>query len=440
MIRNPKFRDVPVPVMLSDDYYPVLEELRGKRILLRVDFNIKIKDGNVLSDFRIKRVLPTIKKFVDAGAKIILLAHIDDKEGGTLEPIARYLVTEYPKLYFVKDIFSEDCRSAVNNMRDGDVVLFENLRKWDGEKANDPEFVKHLVSFGDIYVNDAFSVSHREHASIVGIPLELPAYYGYLMAQEIERLGEVFRDPPRPFLAVLGGAKFETKVPLVQKFLELSDLVLVGGALANDFLKAKGFFLGDSLVSDSDPKRAKDLLEHSKLIVPLDVYTTYKGERVLKHMSEIGVGEKIVDVGTRTVKMLKIAVADSDFVMWNGPLGKIEDGFTESTEAFIRVLVESKATVVVGGGDVVSVIERMGLMDKFSFISTGGGAMLDFLADENLAGINAVYVGYKNRLGMKQDEEERLRNEAEALRLSLRPWYIVAIDYIKGRFKKKKEW
>jgi phosphoglycerate kinase len=436
MIRNPKFRDIPVQIMLSRDYYPVLEELKGKKVLLRVDFNVKIKDNNVVSDFRIIRVLPTIRKFVDAGAKVILLAHIDDKEGGTLEPVARYLLTEYPKLFFVKDIFSEECKSVVSVMNEGDVILFENLRKWEGEKANDPEFVNHLASFGDTYVNDAFSVSHREHASIVGLPLELPAYYGYAMAVEIERLGEVFRDPPKPFLAVLGGAKFETKVPLVEKFLDIADLVLVGGALANDFLKAKGFFLGDSMVSDADPKRAKDLLEHSKLIVPLDVYTSYKGERFLKHMSEIGVGERIMDVGTRTVKMLKIAVADSDFVMWNGPLGKIEDGFTESTEAFAHILAESKATAVVGGGDVVSVIEKMGLMDKFSFVSSGGGAMLDFLADENLAGINAVYVGYKKRLGIKQDEEERLRNEAEAQRLKLladRPWYIK----LKDLFKKK---
>lgn len=379
----------PTAVMLSPKFYIEPEDTKGKRVLLRVDFNISIKDSKVQSDFRIKRVLPTIKKLTNSGAKVILIAHIDDKEGGSLEPVARYLLEHFPRLYFVKDIFDTDAKSHVDTMREGDVILFENLRKWEGEKANDIDFAKHLSTFADIYVNEAFSVSHRPHASIVGVTEFLPSYFGYAFKEEIEHLSQVF-DPSRPFLAVMGGAKFETKVPLVSKFLDLADLVLVGGAIANDFIKAKGYFVGESLTSEKEPEGIRELLEHNKLIIPIDVYTMYKGERSLKHLSEISVGEKILDVGDRTLKMLKVAVMDSEFVLWNGPLGKVESGFGGSTETFAKILAESEATTIVGGGDVVSTIESLGVMDKFTFVSSGGGAMLDFLADETLVGIESL--------------------------------------------------
>lgn len=412
----------PTAVMLSSRFYVDTEKIKGKKILLRVDFNVSIKDKKVLSDFRIKRIIPTIKLLTEAGAKVILIAHIDDKEGGILEPVARYLVAEFPKLFFVKDIFDPGVGETVSNMNDGDVVLFENLRKWDGEKANDREFAKHLASFADVYMNDAFSVSHRSHASIVAVTEFLPSFFGPALKEEITQLSQVF-NPHRPFLAVMGGAKFDTKVPLVSKFLDISDLVLVGGAIANDFIKAKGYFVGDSLVSEIEPEGIKELLDHTKLLLPLDVYTLYKGERILKHLGDIGVGEKILDVGDKTVKMLKIAVAESDFVLWNGPLGKVESGFGGSTEAFAKILAESKVISIVGGGDCVSAIENLGIMDKFSFVSSGGGAMLDFLTEETLIGIEALIASKK-----KQNFAFVLETKAEAI-----------MEMPKGVFQKIKE-
>ncbi|MDB5204282.1 MAG: Phosphoglycerate kinase [Candidatus Taylorbacteria bacterium] len=395
----------PTAVMLADRFYVDLNTIKGKKILLRVDFNVSIKDKSVGSDFRIKRVIPTIRALTEAGAKVILLAHIDDKEGGTLEPVAKYLVAEFPRLFFVSDIFSNNTRVAVDGMAEGDIILFENLRKWPGEKANDPEFAAHLASFGDIYINEAFSVSHRKHASIDEITNLLPSYLGTAFKEEITELSEVFY-PHKPFLVVMGGAKFETKVPLVAKFLDIADLVLVGGAIANDFFKAKDFFVGDSLVSEKEPEGIRELLNHNKLIVPLDVYTSYKGEKFLKHPNEIGIGEKILDVGDKTIKMLKIAVAESEFVLWNGPLGKAESGFGGSTEAFAKILADSKKMSIVGGGDVISAIEKLGIMDKFTFVSSGGGAMLDFLADETLVGIESVVMSHRKQNFIKSPVAE----------------------------------
>lgn len=395
----------PTAVMLADRFYVDLNTIKGKKILLRVDFNVSIKDKKVDSDFRIKRVIPTIKELTNAGAKVILLAHIDDKEGGTLEPVARYLVAEFPRLYFVPDVFSNGARVAVDSMNDGDIVLFENLRKWPGEKDNDIEFARHLASFGDIYINEAFSVSHRKHASIDAITNLLPSYIGSAFKEEITQLKEVFY-PHKPFLVVMGGAKFETKVPLVAKFLDTADLVLVGGAIANDFLKAKGFFVGDSLVSKEEPEGIQELLNHNKLILPLDVYTSYKGEKALKHPNEIGIGERIIDVGDKTVKMLKIAVAESEFVLWNGPLGKAESGFGGSTEAFAKILADSKKISIVGGGDVITAIEKLNLMDRFTFVSSGGGAMLDFLADETLVGIESIIMSHRKQNFIKEPVAE----------------------------------
>lgn len=384
----------PTEVMLADRFYVDLQTIKSKKILLRVDFNVSIKNNKVESDFRIRRVIPTIRDLINAGAKVVLLAHIDDKEGGTLEPIARHLIAEFPRLFFVSDIYSHDARVAVDSMNDGDVVLFENLRKWPGEKENDPEFAKHLSSFGDIYINEAFSVSHRKHASIDEITKLLPSYFGFAFRDEITRLSDVFY-PHKPFLVVMGGAKFETKVPLVSKFLDLADLVLVGGAIANDFFRAKDFFVGDSLVSETEPEGIRELLNHNKLILPLDVYTSYKGERLLKHPNEVGVGERILDVGDKTIKMLKIAVAESEFVLWNGPLGKSESGYSGSTETFAKILADSGKITIVGGGDVISSIEKLGILEKFSFVSTGGGAMLDFLADETLVGIESIIMSHR---------------------------------------------
>lgn len=365
------------------------EALKGKRVLLRVDFNIEIKDGNVASEFRLKRTIPTIRDLSLAGARVILIAHIDDKEGGTLEPVAKYLMKDFPKLTFVSDIFSPEAFDKTIKMQDGDIVLFENLRKWPGEKANDPEFAKHLASFADVYVDEAFSVAHRAHASIVGVPKLLPSFVGPAFAEEVKHLSEAF-NPHKPFLVVLGGAKFETKVPLLDKFLDSADLVFVAGAIMNDFFKQKGYFVGDSLVSDGSTGDLHRMLQSTKLMLPVDVTTSFKGENFVRLPSEVGVGEKIMDVGPKTIKMLKGVIAESHFVVWNGPLGKNDAGFNEGTEALAKMIAESGIMSIVGGGDATAVIEKLGIMDKFTFVSAGGGAMLDFLANESLPGLDAI--------------------------------------------------
>lgn len=363
--------------------------LKGKKVLVRVDFNVPIKDKGVSSDFRIKRILPTLTKLSDAGAKVVILAHIDEKEGGTLEPVARYLLNFFPTIQFIPDIYAHNAKGVVEGIKDGGLVLFENLRKFPGEKSNDLEFAKHLSSFGDVYINEAFSVSHRTHASIVGITEFLPSFAGIEFINEVNKLHEAL-DPHKPFLVILGGAKFETKVPLVQKFLDRADLVCVGGAIANDFFKAQGYFIGDSLVGSEPVTGIKPLLHSTKLLLPIDVRVQYKGDEFVKNPKDVGVGEKIYDIGNKSVKMIKTAIAESNFVLWNGPLGNTDAGFNVATEEVAKILADSKVPAIVGGGDVVSVIEKLNLLDKFEFVSSGGGAMLDFLTDETLVGIEAL--------------------------------------------------
>ena len=365
------------------------ENLAGKRVLLRVDFNVEIKNNSVQSYFRIGRALPTIKELIEARAKVILISHIDDKEGGSLEPVAKALLPEIPKLYFQKDIFAPEAKDYVFNMKDGDIVLFENLRKWPGEKASDIDFAKHLASFADVYVNEAFSVSHRSHASIVCVPEHLPSFIGPAFNDEIAHLSKAFH-PERPFLFVLGGAKFETKIPLLKRFLEISDRVAVMGALANDFFKTEGYFIGDSEVSQTISPDVSQMMGNSKIILPIDVIATHKGERSQKLPSQIGIGEKMVDAGEKTLRVLRSVITDSNFILWNGPLGKSDAGYAEGTEALARAIANSKKSAIVGGGDVVAAIEKLNIMKKFTFVSSGGGAMLEFLASETLVGLDAV--------------------------------------------------
>ncbi|HYC34497.1 MAG TPA: phosphoglycerate kinase [Candidatus Paceibacterota bacterium] len=372
-----------------------VKDLRGKRVVLRADFNVHIEDNKVAEEFRIQKTLPTLKFLVDSGAKVVVISHIDSKEGGTLEPVARYLAPTFPKLRFIADIFSQEAVEEVKNLTEGGVILFENLRNWEGEKANTPSFAAHLASFGDIYVNDGFAVSHREHASVVGVPALLPSYAGFLMRDEVENLSKSF-NPPHPFLFVLGGAKFETKLPLIEKFSKIADFLFIGGALANDIFKAKGYFMGDSLVSNIDvSKYALD----PKIVLPTDVRTLHKGERFTKLPTEISVNEKIWDAGPKTVPMLQLTIEAASLIIWNGPMGNYESGFIDGTKEMAEAIAASNATTIVGGGDVVAALNSLSMLNKFTFVSTGGAAMLEFLASETLPGIKA--------LDQRPEEEEK---------------------------------
>lgn len=324
-------------------------DLSGKRVLVRVDWNVPIVDGGVRDDFRIKKSLPTLEFLRSAGAKIIVMSHLEP-ESASLAPVYDY----------VKNFFN-------------DAEFLENLRNNPGEKANDENFARELAQKADLYVNEAFSASHREHASIVGVPKFLPSYAGIEFMEEIEGLKKAFT-PRHPFLFVLGGAKFETKLPLLEKFVALADSIFVGGALANEFFKMQGKDIGSSLTSGKDFD-LEPLWRTGKIILPED--TTILGDR-------------IVDAGERTSVELAERISRSKMILWNGPLGEYEKGYTKSTQELAKAISNSSAETIVGGADTLAAIKELGLFEKFSLVSTGGGAMLDFLANETLPGIEAL--------------------------------------------------
>jgi phosphoglycerate kinase len=363
--------------------------LQGKRVLLRLDLNMPLEGGEVRNDYRLLRSLPTVHLLRNAGARVILLAHMGTgKTGDTLAPVARRLNQEFP-VTFLDRLMSPENARIIDAMQNGDVVLLENLRHNTGEEANDTEFARYLASFGDLYVNDAFSVSHRAHASIVGIPAHLPSYAGLLLSEEVERLAVAF-SPERPFLFILGGAKISTKMPLLKKFLETADHVFVGGTIANNFLKAAGHEIGRSVYDETELGGLTEVLANQRLIVPSDVVVnTEAGSRVRK-VDDVGAEDMIVDVGPETIHRLERIVGTSALIVWNGPLGYYEAGFTEGTRELLSLIANAHARSIIGGGDTVALLDEMGSLDRFSFVSTGGGAMLDFLLNETLPGIDTL--------------------------------------------------
>lgn len=330
--------------------------ISGKRVLVRVDWSVPIQDSKVVDDYQIKKSLPTIKYLQNAGAKIILISHAE-KDEDSLLPIFKN-VKKYLPLTFIKQ---------------SNLVLLENLRQNPGEKENSEEFAKKLASLGDICVNEAFGVSHRKHASIVGVPGFLPSFAGLRFIEEVQRLSSVFY-PRRPFLFILGGAKFDTKLPLLKKFINIADDIFVGGALANNFFREMGEDIGDSLVSQ-DSFGLDELLKTGKIILPEDT------------ISKDG---KILDAGPNTIEKLKTKISAAKLILWNGPLGNYELGYKVATLELAKLIAESGNESIVGGGDTLASIEELNLLDKFSFVSTGGGAMLDFLATGTLPGIEAL--------------------------------------------------
>lgn len=371
---------------------PLITEYKGvagKRVLLRVDFNVPLEEGEVRDAYKIEQSLPTINFLRKRGARVILLSHLGKgKPEDTLEPVAKYLNQKFP-LMFLDKLMSPENTDIVNVLHDGDVVLLENLRHNPGEEKNDPEFVRYLASLGDIYVNDAFAVSHRAHASVVGIPAILPHYAGLLLAEEVKHLAVTF-SPKHPFLFVLGGAKISTKMPLLKKFLDIADRVFVGGVAANDFLKAGGHEIGRSIVGLSETDGIKAYGTHERLILPSDVVVKNEAGREVRSVDGVARGDMIVDVGPETIHGLEEIVAAAALIVWNGPLGYYEAGFTEGTRELLSLIANSRATSIVGGGDTVALVNEMGFLDRFSFVSTGGGAMLDFLLNETLPGIDAL--------------------------------------------------
>lgn len=357
-------------------------------MLLRLDLNVPIVGDEVRDDFRIRRSMPTLAMLKEMGAKTIIISHIENSITDSLSRVAAYVSQAIPLKAFISNI--EDAPAVVGSMKDGEIVMLENLRKNSGEKENNPVFAGRLSSLADIYVNDAFAVSHREHASIVSIPRLMPSYAGPLFTQEVEELSKAF-DPERPFLFVLGGAKFDTKLPLIEKFLEIADDVFVGGALANDLFKEKGYEVGLSTVMKSHVNLRR-IETHPKLMLPVDVIATSPSERIVKDPMIVSPEEKILDAGPRTIAELSDLLNDAKLVLWNGPLGEYEKGYVEGTEGLARAIVESRAKSIIGGGDTIAAVAKMGILDKFTFASTGGGAMIEFLAKGTLPGIEALKI------------------------------------------------
>jgi phosphoglycerate kinase len=364
-----------------------IENIEGKRILLRVDFNLPIKNGVVEDDFRVKKALPTINFLKEKGAKIILITHLG-KGGDSLLPVAK-TVNNFTKVNFVPDIVGEGAERAVQNMKNGDVVLLENLRNDQGEQEPSDVFARGLAKLGDIYVNEAFPVSHRGDASIILLPKLLPSYAGFQLEEEVGNLSAAFRSPEHPFLFILGGSKFSTKLPLIEKYLDLADNVFVGGALLNDVLKAKGYEVGQSLVDDK-PHNMKKILDNQKLIMPEDVVVQVGNKLLNKKANNVQKDETIMDVGDETIKKLIPYIQNAKLILWNGPVGKYEVGGEKGTKRMLKLVADAKAKSIIGGGDTVALISEMQLERNFSFISTGGGATLDFLANNTLPGIQAL--------------------------------------------------
>lgn len=350
-------------------------DIAGKYVLVRGSLNLPLQDGRPTDTFRLSRLLPTLTYLKEQGARTILVGHIGRAPEATLYPVLEELTTCVP-VRWAGDIRSDSFMEARAAMHDGDIIMAENLRQHPEEAENEPGFAAYLASLADLYVNEAFANAHRDHASMVGVPALIPGYAGITCASEVAELSRVMH-PHRPALFMIGGAKFATKLPLVTKYLTLYDHVFVGGALANDIFKARGYEVGQSLVSDV--VLDSSLATHPHLLVPIDVLV--EGPNGIRSCTPdmVAPNEIIKDAGPLTVDLLRQYLEHAATIVWNGPLGQFEAGYREQTETIARLVASAKGYSVVGGGDTIAAIEHLGLNDQFNFLSTGGGAMLTFL-------------------------------------------------------------
>jgi len=368
-------------------------QLRGKRIFFRTSLNLPVDSSGHVSDvFRLKRALPTLEYLSKAGARTIVAGYFG-RRGESLRPVAEEFIRiahTIPVRFLGSPLSQAPVEAAA--LRDGECLILENLRQDPGEESKDEGFARFLASLADMFVSDALPEAHRDYASNVGIASFLPAYAGFLMRDEVLAL-EAARNPPRPSLAILGGAKFETKEPLMKALLKTYDTLFITGALANDIFKARGFPVGRSLVSDAVPDGS--ILNHPHFLAPVDVTVERSdGQARVKRPGEVEEGDKIVDIGPDSVKVLAPRIESASFIMWNGPTGLYEDGYTSWTYALAELIALSGAQKVIGGGDTIAVIETSAVpREKLGFLSTGGGAMLEYLLKGTLPGIEALRLG-----------------------------------------------
>ncbi len=371
-----------------------IEILEGVPVLVRAALNVPVLNGEVANTFRLRSALPTITYLQERGARVVLIGHIGEKGTETFEPVYRALQKMIPGIIFSPETTGVNARSAVRELPPGGVLLLENLRRNIGEKNNDPAFAASLAELADVFVEDSFDVCHRAHASVVGVPKLLPSYAGLQVVREVEELTKAL-SPKSPSIAIIGGAKFVTKEPVLSKLLKTYDKVFVGGALANDFIQRQGYPVGASLVSkDANGEDLDALLKNPKLMLPLDEVVaapgTPKVSRKIVGLTDVEKDLAVLDDGPKTILALSDFIKTAKTVLWNGPLGNYENGFVEGTEELAHVIASTNAYSILGGGDTVAAVENAHLSGHFSFISTGGGAMLDFLATGTLPGISAL--------------------------------------------------
>ena len=375
-------------------------DVEGKKVIVRVDFNVPIKEGKITDDTRITAALPTINYLLDHGAAVILMSHLGRPKTKedlqySLKPVAEHLAT----LVNVPVKFASDCRgeiaqAASAELKPGEILVLENTRFYPEESKNDLEMSRDLASLADLYVNDAFGSAHRAHSSTAGIADFLPAVAGFLMEKEIKYLGNAIAEPVRPFVAILGGAKISDKIGVINNLLKTADKILIGGGMANTFLKAQGYEMADSLVEAEVLDTAKDLLSRAndKIVLPIDMVlaNAFDAEAEMETMAlgDVPAGWRVLDIGPLTVQLFGDVILAAGTVVWNGPMGVFEfPRFAEGTFGVARAVANSDAVSIIGGGDSVSAINQSGLSDKITHISTGGGASLEMLEGLELPGL-----------------------------------------------------
>ena len=377
--------------------------VKGKKVLVRVDFNVPLNDGKVADDTRIKAALPTIEYLLENGAAVILASHLG-RPGGefnkeySLKPVAEYLDNLISaRVYFSEDCVGEIARNASEAIKYGEVLVLENTRFHPGEKENDPGMGKELASLAELYVNDAFGTAHRAHASNVGVADYLPAAAGFLLEKEINYLGYTITKPERPFIAILGGAKVSGKIGVVNNLIDKVDSILIGGGMANTFFAAQGYKMGDSLVEEDAIKIARKLLDNAegKIKLPVDVIIGDKFSNDANHknvkIGNVPEGWRILDIGTGTLIAFNKIISKSKTIVWNGPMGVFEfPVFAKGTFELAKIVSKSEAITIVGGGDSAAAIVKAGLSKEITHISTGGGASLQMLEGKELPGLEAL--------------------------------------------------